>query len=537
MAGLLLGGGSLPAADTSQLILNADFELWNNNDLPFGARDKFDRVRFMDPFSSHFILKRDASAPIPYFFYPPRPPPLEADIPLLEPLDPGPAAPADLAAFAGEIFYPMLGASLAYGDLPKDARARLVSYRDRQQALLTRLRAGIRELKDLGPSDRAAGLAKLAQAEAAELGALEAEAESFRAALRPTNLLGEDLDSPGMERRPRWVPHAVAALPTDPADRRRESAALQYAAFYQPGLGTAQRRLLQEAALEVWDQGRPEDPAPPAGLLAFSPATSAIRLPGPLPGGVQAQVDAYVTAKAALKAELRNALAEPGISDRQLAQNLQRLTAAQVGPLENLEARAEAIRRGLAALPNPAGPPAAPPLPPELTARISAYRMHKLEVLRKLRAMLAAPTASPSRSSDGSLATGPLTWMHDGSTATEVPAGSLRVTVAEFDRAQSELIAALDREELSIRQALAAYVRSGNGHADRKSLNDLLRDFENARQQQELWDRYSDYHTAVLLPGLAPAQRQVLFEAGIEHLGLPLPVGEKPPVAREDSRP
>ena len=204
------------------------------------------------------------------------------------------------------------------------------------------------------------------------------------------------------------------------------------------------------------------------------------------------------------------------------------------GPVVGLQ---ETYRRGLAALPNPAGPPAAPPLPPELTARISAYRMHKLEVLRKLRAMLAAPTASPSRSSDGSLATGPLTWMHDGSTATEVPAGSLRVTVAEFDRVQTELIAALDREELSIRQALAAYVRSGNGHADRKSLNDLLRDFENARQQQELWDRYRDYHTAVLLPGLSPAQRQVLFEAGIDHLGLPLPVGEKPPVAREEGRP
>jgi hypothetical protein len=58
-------------------------------------------------------------------------------------------------------------------------------------------------------------------------------------------------------------------------------------------------------------------------------------------------------------------------------------------------------------------------------------------------------------------------------------------------------------------------------------VNDLLKDFEDARQQQEQWDRYMDLQSAVVMPGLSPGQRRVLFDAGVEQLGLPLPAGKR----------
>ena len=104
---------------------------------------------------------------------------------------------------------------------------------------------------------------------------------------------------------------------------------------------------------------------------------------------------------------------------------------------------------------------------------------------------------------------------------------SLRVSVAEFDRVQNDLVAALGREEAAIRERLAAYLRTVNGPADRKSINDLIQDFETARQQQETWDRYQDYRIAVMAPGLSDGQRRVLFDAGLQRLDLPLPAGER----------
>jgi hypothetical protein len=102
---------------------------------------------------------------------------------------------------------------------------------------------------------------------------------------------------------------------------------------------------------------------------------------------------------------------------------------------------------------------------------------------------------------------------------------NLRVSVEEFDRRQSALIGELNMERAAIREALSEYGRATNRPTDRKSVDDLLKDFENARQQQEIWDKYRDYQTAVLLPGLSPEQRRLLFGAAVEQLALPLPAG------------
>lgn len=47
---------------------------------------------------------------------------------------------------------------------------------------------------------------------------------------------------------------------------------------------------------------------------------------------------------------------------------------------------------------------------------------------------------------------------------------------------------------------------------------------------------YDEYRMAVFEPGLSPEQRRLLFNAGVEQLSPPLPVGELQPTKRETGR-
>jgi hypothetical protein len=166
-------------------------------------------------------------------------------------------------------------------------------------------------------------------------------------------------------------------------------------------------------------------------------------------------------------------------------------------------------------------------LPPELATRISTYRMHKVEVLKTLYHLLGRGTGDPYRKTTGEdTASGALSWMHNGTTQVEVKASELKVSTAEFNGVQARLLDELNREQAGIREALAEYFRNSNQSTGHKSINDLLKEFETAREKQEIWDKYRDYQTAVLMPGLSPEQRRLLFEAGVEKLSLPLPGGE-----------
>jgi hypothetical protein len=168
---------------------------------------------------------------------------------------------------------------------------------------------------------------------------------------------------------------------------------------------------------------------------------------------------------------------------------------------------AEDIRRGLAEVANMPGPPAPPALPAELEARISTYRGHKLELLKALHAMLASP---------------------DSSIRPPAKPNRVQEQVAAFNRENTARFAELKSERDGIREALAQSMRAQGTARDQKSINDLLEEFENSRQQQEVWDRYRDYQSAVLMPGLSPEQRRLLYDAAIEELALPLPGGEVP---------
>jgi hypothetical protein len=72
----------------------------------------------------------------------------------------------------------------------------------------------------------------------------------------------------------------------------------------------------------------------------------------------------------------------------------------------------------------------------------------------------------------------------------------------------------LQRELLAVASSLAS--RGGN-----KSVEMLLAEFSYAFSRQERWERYVEYETAVLQPGLSPEQRRLLFGAALETMELP----------------
>jgi hypothetical protein len=496
--------------------------------LPWNATGHFDPVLFMNPASTtHIILHRERPEEPRYVFFPPSAPVLDTELPILAPLASGPAAPDDLAAFVGDPFYPLLGARLIADDLPRSVRAEVVAYREERVLLQGELKAAVASLKEAEPALRAARLADLARLQEARIAELEAKGERLIAEMRPVEVLGigipgaENLD--GFSRRVR----AVRDTPSDAAGLHRESDSLRGAAFFQGGLTARQRSLLLEAAGDLDSlAGAGTGAGPPRRLLEFSPATARVALPAALPQALEASLAAYAEIKAELKDELRNRLWETrDESGDARRDSMAKLAAAEAPRLDRVDSLAEEIRNGLAVLPDPAAPQPGPPLPPEITQRIGEYRRHKLELLKTLRVLLDAPQERPAPRvpPDGDRNT--LAWTHETSASTEVQATDLKASVTEFNQRQNELLATLNREEAGIRESVAAFVRSNNGQADRKSVNDLLRDFEKARQRQELWDQYRDYQAAVLMPGLTQGQRNLLFSAALEELSLPLPVG------------
>jgi hypothetical protein len=492
--------------------------------------NEVDQAKFSSLSSSHyFFTAPGATAEPSWYFFPPGPPPLESELRVVAPLEPGPAAPPGLADFVNEIFYPMLAARLADDDLPKGLRAQLLSYREAKVGLQGELRARLLSLREDDPAAREKQLAELAVVQDPKIRALEATAEKLRTALQRINVLGLRAGVPEASANSAGPAPSGQKDETTSATLFRRARATRAAAFYQEGLSPAQRRLLLEAALEFDTQAiAPIGPAPgPADgwLLSFSPETARIRIMASLPAPLARKMSEYAGRKAGLKVELLDALQEPAETNvGSRLEALKQLAGHQAPQLAGLEVAAEEIRRDLAALPNQPGPPAPPALPPELTARISSYRAHKVELLKRLYALLVGPPArAPVPGSTGE----PPTWPPDGATPTAVRPNNLKVSTEEFNRQQALLIGELNQELAGIREALADYARTTSRPTDRKSVNDLLDDFEHARQKQEIWDKYRDYQNAVLQPGLSPEQRRLLFDAAVEELALPLPAAEK----------
>ena len=487
----------------------------------------FDRGRFMNEASSHYVLSHPSQAGTSVLFFPPVTPALGSEAPAVSPIEAGIPAPPELAAYVNDLFYPQLGARLAAGELPKALRDELQAYGTKKAALQDELRSRISELMSADPKYRDRLMAAFAQLQTPQIVDVENSAERLRENLLwsgALRLLSGDGD---------WTPGEVANVSAGQnasataSDLWAESEALRRAAYYQEGFSTAQRRLICEAADEAAEQAKAKradfNRAGSEQTVHFSPEPARIPFPPNLPDTLKSRQ---------IKAELVDALRRTNEGSGVRAEAIRRLAAAQAARIAAVEETAEQIRRELAALPSQQGPPTAPALPADLVARISVYRAHKLQLLHTLRAMLdtpphsagAAPAQRAANTAEGGGGTSP--WTRDGTSATEVQPTTLKVSVEEFDRKQNALLSALNKEQAGIREAITEYVRSTDQPAYHKSMNDLLRDFEDARQKQEIWENYRDYQTAALMPGLSPEQRRLLFDAAVQQLALPLPSGE-----------
>jgi hypothetical protein len=444
-----------------------------------------DLVRFTFPAASHYYFNSPAAAAVRLLFLPPELPVLESPIPLRSPLDDGVPPPAELAAHVGDLFYPQLASRLAGDELSRAARLKLEAYRKLKHSLLDELEAAVAAARELQGEPRRASLADCAARQAARLQELEASAEQIRLELSPR---------PDGRTKPHEQPAASGpSAEPDPLGSR-------IAAFYADGLSLSQRRLLLAMSAELRFH---DAPISMGSVFYFSPEGAALRLPATLPPRLATAVEAYSQARRALAGGLFAEFERPVDNPAQW----QDLAARQEPAFAALEIQAEEIRVALRETNGFDGLPAAPALPAELTGRLAAYNSRKQALLLKISASLTSTVRAA---------------------ATSVP-GGIAVPVSAFTPAEQTALAELNRERDAIRAALVEHSRTSGSAQDRKSIDNLLQDFERARQAQELREEYAEYRTAVLEPGLSPAQRRLLLDGAFQHLALPLPSGEPLP--------
>jgi hypothetical protein len=503
---------SLAAAPSQPASPNTGSGKEDSPDLNEALLKILDRNRFTNEAASHYFVNGRPPLQREPFFFPPDPPPLGAELRLFRPPATGAPAPAEGAAFVNEPFYPILCLRLAAEDLPKRLQLGLDAYRAVKIELQNELRSRIARLKNADPGARQEELTEFARVQTPRIAALEATAAQLRSDLQRGGLYGFFAGRGDWNEYRNWRLGSKSNEKPRPDTLQMEFEVMRAAVCYQDGLSPAQRRLLREIAMELQAEVRqPEaaaQPAANASLIFFLPETARIRLPADLPADLATKIAAFGAEKTALKAELRTTLYtfdDKGNDER--THVLAQLADRQAPRIAALDELAEDIRHGLADVTDMPGPPAPPALPADLEARISTYRGHKLELLKTLHATLASP---------------------DSSIRPPAKPNQVQEQVAAFNRENPARFAVLKKEKDGIREALGQYMRALGTARDQKSIDDLLEEFENSRQKQEVWDKYRDYKSAVLMPGLSPEQRRLLYDAAVEELALALPGGEVP---------
>lgn len=442
-------------------------------------------------------------------FFPPSPPPLGGPVPLADIRESVCPAPAELAAYVGEPFYPQLGTRLAAASpderLNEQLQQRLSAFRAARTGLQTEMQARLYTLREIDAPARLQSLEAFARDQAPRIAELDRAAEALR-----TDLLVQGGEWNAYRR---WNLGAMSL----PPERQQVFffTVLRAAVFFGEGISPAQRRLLRETVIEMQDALCGAAPSAADGAwIFFSPDTARIRVPDSLPAEVAERFKAYAREKQALRDELRGALIQADktffIGGR--APELEALAGRQAPRIAALEARAEEIRRALKGIiRDPLRGPDLPSLPPALEERIAAYRREKLGLQKELLAKVES-------------ASGP-----------RVPAGDAgrqdraREAIAAFTQQNAARYAALEKTRAALRDELAHSAPAPAGDGNRSSSDRLLKNFADALQQLETWRLYRDYQAAVFEPGLSPEQRRLLFDGAIEKLALPLPGGERQP--------
>lgn len=450
-------------------------------------------------------------------FFPPNPPPLGVEVILPPDAYVRGAPPPDVVADVAEPYFPALSTRAVDPllRLRKTTSRRLESYRAQRDTLLESLRQTLDQHAGSHADARRAALESLAQAQADDLARLESQAEKLRAELADgvswSDLRTWRLDSgdlAGLREENRFLEYQV----------------LRAAAFYESGFEPAQRRLLFEAAQIL--EGKvfaPPDAVDAMPLFPFfSPDLLRVSLPADAPAPAVAAMERFLAHKAALRDELRDAVyAHDAKADSVRRRIWQRLAKSQEPALVALAGMADEVRRELALMRDRswrATPP--PPLPDGVASDIQQYlaQRHALqrEIEEYINASLAEAVGSPTE-----LKTTPKAELVERrrrliQTATDRFMQSHTTELKALAEA-AEAIAVLLQSELP------ASERYQSGDRAEEWLMELLQRRQHATATHE-------FDLAAFEPGLAPAQRRLLFRAACSRLGLPVVGPELQPV-------
>ena len=442
------------------------------------------------------------------------------------------AAPVDLADFVNEYFYPALGTRLFDEALGRKLELQVDAYRSARSVLLNELADQLALLQSADDATRTLRLRAFAIEQGPRIQALEEEAEKLRRALIDGRLLDRSAD---WNRSRKWF-LGETRFPREVFEREAEFQVVRAAAFFQDGLLPEQRGLLLELAVELRHRARASRPVPPpktddASAMFFSPALSRLRLPAKPPPDLVARIGRFNREKAALKNELRETVFA---HDKSLPEDrlkaFAELAERQWPRFAPLEALAEEIRIGLAAIPAPRL--AAPPhVPPPLLARIKKYMTDRQAFIndfnQAIKAALAkvAPPPSDRKLNADERVQLARQLAEERTAAREKAANDFHeATQARFKLMRSEY----DQIQVSLSLVAAAQFDPETGKP--LTPDTLLRAYSLAMEKFDTYGReeviYRGYRTAMLMPGLSPEQRRLLFGAARVGLAQPLPLGE-----------
>ena len=433
---------------------------------------------------------------------PPLPPALGEELDYTPGSDPGHSLAAD---FNRETFYGAYAMLLGWSEVSAKQTERITAYQTARQNLLREIKAKFAELAGAPPAERRAALSELAARQESQLQALVNEAEAIRADLASTG----PVYGFAMGLRDGTVHFDDASA--------RKFLWLYFAAYFDAGLSTEQRRLLPEIADELRFASDADQRSSGDGgdYFYFLPATARIRLPANLPPALMEKIHKFASEKESLKNELRSAVLRDDYFyyyfRRLRIKRLTALAAQQAPRFAALEALAEEIRVGLAGFPYP-DQPGKLDLPADLARRVGDFYARKVEVqrellkrLRDLKHEFPAAQFTIERLGDG------LTIAQTGLSPNKAE------SLVEFKASLARRYATFTTESETLRRDIQHYIQT-SPKSQARTVDQVATDFARAYAAQENWSRYHDYFRAVLEPGLSPAQRNLLFHFATSEL-------------------
>ena len=475
--------------------------------------------------------------PLPIFF-PPNPPPLDRSIARTVSTSGRYAAPAELAGYVDEIFYPPLGTRIYTKTLSDRLRGQVEHYRTTKQALQNELRAELDRLRDSDRATRASELAAFSRKQAPRITELENSAEQLR-----RDLINSDQT---------WG--ALRQWRLGDNDRRGFSPleigqTMRGYAYYQNGLLPAQRRLLREISIEMATAADSTANATIAQpYLFFPPEPARVLLPDDLPADVATKLAAYQTKKSGLKKDLYDAVYKyDGQKLAFLRPNVLKALAEKQTPLlAELDRLADEIRAGLTQMAEPTAIAERSPLSPTLQGRVEAmmtnYAIAQKEAAVQVEAVLAEAKELPMQASyrfDGDglkFVVAPTRGYRGGGSGG--PQSSSMAQIEAVRNRISSIAETYGRHVVDLvneREAIRAEIGQAIGSTKSQSVDSTLFAAMRVATARENESLYRDYRIAVFQPGLSPGQRQLLFDSMLEQLNLPLPRGEMQPIYRSNS--